>query len=157
MQSPEDFMKEAIRLSVENVRNGTGGPFAAIVVKEGKIIATGTNKVTSAMDPTAHAEVTAIRNACTALNTFQLTGCEIYTTCEPCPMCLGAIYWARPDKVYYGNTRQDAAEIGFDDDFIYREIPLHPHERKYPLRPLLREEALKAFEDWSLKSDKIEY
>ena len=157
MKSPEDFMREAIRLSVENVRNGTGGPFAAIVVKHGEIIATGTNQVTSAMDPTAHAEVTAIRNACKNLNAFQLDGCEIYTTCEPCPMCLGAIYWARPDAVYYGNTRQDAAEIGFDDDFIYREIPLHPHNRTYPLKPLLRDEALKAFVDWTNKPDKIEY
>jgi len=157
MKSPEDFMREAIRLSVENVRNGTGGPFAAIVVKHGEIIATGTNQVTSAMDPTAHAEVTAIRNACKNLKAFQLDGCEIYTTCEPCPMCLGAIYWARPDAVYYGNTRQDAAEIGFDDDFIYREIPLHPHNRTYPLKPLLRDEALKAFVDWTNKPDKIEY
>jgi tRNA(Arg) A34 adenosine deaminase TadA len=157
MQTPEDFMQEAIRLSLENVGSGKGGPFAALVVKEGKIIATGTNLVTSSLDPTAHAEVTAIRNACKVLNSFQLTGCDFYTTCEPCPMCLGAIYWARPDRVFYGNTREDAAAIGFDDDFIYREIPLNPAERTYPLQPLLRTEALKAFKAWEDKEDKIEY
>lgn len=157
MNTPEDFMREAIRLSVENVARGTGGPFAAIVVKDGKIIATGTNQVTTSNDPTAHAEVTAIRNACKSLNSFQLEGCEIYTSCEPCPMCLGAIYWARPNKVYFGNTRQDAADIGFDDDFIYREIPLAPEKRSYPLHPLLRTEALSAFQAWSAKEDKVEY
>jgi guanine deaminase len=157
MQTPEDFMREAIRLSVENVANGTGGPFAALVVKDGKILATGTNQVTSSMDPTAHAEVTAIRNACKILGSFQLSGCDFYTTCEPCPMCLGAIYWARPDRVFYGNTREDAADIGFDDDFIYREVPLKPSERKYPLQPLLRQEALAAFQAWEAKEDKTLY
>lgn len=157
MRTPEEWMREAIRLSVENVASGKGGPFAAIVVKDGAIIATGTNQVTSTLDPTAHAEVTAIRNACKALGDFQLTGCELYTTCEPCPMCLGAIYWARPDKVYYGNTREDAARIGFDDDFIYQEVPLAPEKRKYPLRPLLRTEALSAFRAWEEKTDKTPY
>lgn len=157
MSTPQEFMRAAIQLSVENVHKGSGGPFAAVVVKDGQIVATGTNLVTSSLDPTAHAEVTAIRNACRALGTFQLDGCELYTTCEPCPMCLGAIYWARPDRVYYGNTRADAAEIGFDDDFIYQEIPLPIEERRYPLRPLLREEAQAAFKAWSQKADKIAY
>ena len=115
-------MREAIRLSIENVESGRGGPFGAVVVKDGVIIARGANEVTSTNDPTAHAEVVAIRNACKALGTYQLEGCEIYTSCEPCPMCLGAIYWARPDKMYYGNTKEDAAAIQFDDHFIYQEI-----------------------------------
>ena len=118
------FMKEAIRLATENVRAGRGGPFAAVVVKDGHIIASGTNSVTSTNDPTAHAEVTAIREACRALGTFQLSGCEIYTSCEPCPMCLGAIYWARPDRVFYAATASDAAAAGFDDSFIYEELKL---------------------------------
>ena len=153
----EKFMREAIRLSIENVQSGTGGPFAAVVVKDGKIIARGTNNVTSANDPTAHAEITAIREACKVLNTFQLTDCEIYTSCEPCPMCLGAIYWARPAKVYYANTKQDAAEIGFDDSFIYEELPKTIGQRTLSMQQLLREEALDAFETWKNKNDKIEY
>ena len=153
----EDFMREAIRLSIENVESGVGGPFAALVVKEGKIIASGTNRVTSTNDPTAHAEVTAIRNACKALGTFQLEGCELYTSCEPCPMCLGAIYWARPSKVYYGNTQSEAAAIGFDDSFIYSEIALPPKERKLPQEQILPDEAIKAFQAWKNKEDKIRY
>lgn len=116
------FMEQAIQLAVENVRSGRGGPFAAVVVKNGQVIATGSNRVTSTNDPTAHAEVTAIREACRALNTFQLTGCDLYTSCEPCPMCLGAIYWARPDRVYFAATASDAADAGFDDSFIYEEL-----------------------------------
>ena len=150
-------MREAIKLSIDNVKRGIGGPFAAIVVREGKILASGTNLVTSTNDPTAHAEVMAIRNACKILKTFQLDGCELYTSCEPCPMCLGAIYWARPSKVYYGNTQKEAAAIGFDDRFIYSEIALPHKERKLPQEQLLPEEALKAFEEWKNKEDKIRY
>ncbi len=153
----EYFMREAIRLSVENVNSGKGGPFAALVVKDGKIIASGTNLVTSSNDPTAHAEITAIRNACKVLNSFQLEGCEIYTSCEPCPMCLGAIYWARPTRVYYGNRQADAAAIGFDDSFIYDEIALPQSSRSLPQEQLLPEEALKAFVQWKNKEDKTEY
>ncbi|WP_017731624.1 nucleoside deaminase [Nafulsella turpanensis] len=153
----KDFMREAIRLSIENVTSGKGGPFAAVVVKDGKIIATGTNMVTSANDPTAHAEVTAIRNACQALGSFQLEGCELYTSCEPCPMCLGAIYWARPERVYFGNTKADAAKIGFDDQFIYEEIELPLKNRKLPQEQLLPEEALEAFRRWQAKDDKTLY
>ena len=150
-------MREAIRLSIENVDLGKGGPFAAVIVKNGKIIATGTNLVTSTNDPTAHAEVTAIRNACEALGSFQLEGCELYTSCEPCPMCLGAIYWARPDRVYFGNTKTDAAAINFDDQFIYQEIELPLEKRKLPQEQLLREEALAAFRHWEEKEDKTLY
>ncbi len=151
------FMREAIRLSLNNVQSGKGGPFAAIVVKNGKIIARGTNTVTTTNDPTAHAEIVALREACKKLKSFQLEGCEIYTSCEPCPMCLGAIYWARPSKVYFGNTKQDAAKIGFDDSFIYRELPKPLDKRKIPMIPLLREEALEAFREWRRKADKIKY
>ena len=133
------------------------GPFGAVVVKNGEIVGRGFNQVTSSNDPTAHAEVVAIRDACNNLGTFQLEDCEIYTSCEPCPMCLGAIYWARPRKVYYANTREDAAEIGFDDAFIYQEIPLPLHQRKIEMIPLGREEAQKAFQFWKDKSDKTEY
>lgn len=153
----EEFMREAIRLSIENVESGNGGPFGAVIVKDGKIIARGVNNVTTHNDPTAHAEVTAIRNACEELGTFQLDGCEIYTSCEPCPMCLGAIYWARPDKMYFANTKKDAAEIDFDDDFIYEELDLNFSERKLDTHQMLREEALEAFKKWQESSDKIEY
>jgi len=153
----EEFMREAIRLSIENVESGNGGPFGAVVVKDGKIIARGVNNVTSFNDPTAHAEVSAIRNACKELGTFQLDGCEIYTSCEPCPMCLGAIYWARPDKMYFANTKNDAADIQFDDQFIYEEIEMPYADRKLITIPLLREEALEAFKKWQEKDDKIEY
>jgi guanine deaminase len=152
-----EFMWEAIRLSIQNIRDGKGGPFACVVVKDGKIIARGTNMVTSANDPTAHAEVVAIRNACKELKTFQLSGCEIYTSCEPCPMCLGAIYWARPDKIYYANERSDAAKIGFDDEFLYEEISKKISHRKIPTMQLMREEALAAFHEWEQKHDKIQY
>ena len=151
------FMLEAIRLSIDNVEQGNGGPFGAIVVKDGKIIAHGSNQVTSSNDPTAHAEVVAIRAACKVLNTFQLNGCEIYTTCEPCPMCLGAIYWARPDKLFYANSKEDAAKINFDDQFIYEEIAKPVEGRKLFTRQILRDEALAAFEKWTKSTNKIEY
>lgn len=157
MEAKENFMREAIRLSIDNMRAGNGGPFGAIIVKDGKIIARGFNKVTSTNDPTAHAEVVAIREACKALDSFQLAGCEIYTSCEPCPMCLGAIYWARPDKMYFANTKTDAAAIGFDDQFIYDEIELNVSERHLPTEQLLQNEALVAFQEWQQKTDKIEY
>ncbi|RXK62911.1 nucleoside deaminase [Lacibacter luteus] len=150
-------MREAIRLSIENVDNGKGGPFAAVIVKEGKIIATGVNEVTSSNDPTAHAEVVAIRNACSKLNTYQLDGCEIYCSCEPCPMCLGAIYWARAAKIYFANTKEDAAAIDFDDDFIYKEIDRSHANRKVETVQLLRDEALAAFEKWRNNSGKKLY
>lgn len=153
----EEFMREAIRLSIENVESGNGGPFGAVIVKDGKIIARGVNNVTTHNDPTAHAEVTAIRNACKELGTFQLDGCEIYTSCEPCPMCLGAIYWARPDRMYFANTKKDAAEIEFDDQFIYDELDLSYLDRKLTTRQMLRDEALVAFKKWSESVDKIEY
>ncbi|WP_205755923.1 nucleoside deaminase [Lacibacter luteus] len=153
----EYFMREAIRLSIENVDNGKGGPFAAVIVKEGKIIATGVNEVTSSNDPTAHAEVVAIRNACSKLNTYQLDGCEIYCSCEPCPMCLGAIYWARAAKIYFANTKEDAAAIDFDDDFIYKEIDRSHANRKVETVQLLRDEALAAFEKWRNNSGKKLY
>ncbi len=126
------FMRKAIELSIENVRSGKGGPFAALVVKDGEIISTGTNLVTTSFDPTAHAEVVAIRQACRELSRFQLSGCEIYTSCEPCPMCLGAIYWARPSKVYFGNTHADAARIGFDDSFIFRQLQVTAATKRWP-------------------------
>ena len=157
MEEKENFMREAIRLSIDSMRAGNGGPFGAIIVKDGKIIARGFNKVTSTNDPTAHAEVVAIREACNALGSFQLSGCEIYTSCEPCPMCLGAIYWARPDKMYFANTKSDAAEIGFDDQFIYNEIELNVNERHLPTEQLLHEEALLAFKEWQQKPDKTKY
>ncbi|MEI7907737.1 MAG: nucleoside deaminase [Bacteroidota bacterium] len=152
-----EFMWEAIRLSIQNIRDGSGGPFACVIVKDNKIIARGTNTVTSTNDPTAHAEIVAIRNACKALKTFQLTGCEIYTSCEPCPMCLGAIYWARPDRLYYANGRSDAARIGFDDELLYEELPKKISERRIPTKQLMREEALAAFHEWEQKQDKIKY
>jgi guanine deaminase len=151
------FMKEAIQQAVENVRSGRGGPFGAIVVKDGRVIATGTNLVTSANDPTAHAEVNAIREACRALGAFQLTGCEIYTSCEPCPMCLGAIYWARPDRVYFAATASDAAKAGFDDSFIYEELKLAHRERRIPFEPIMREAGLEPFREWMQKNDRIRY
>lgn len=149
-------MRKAIQLSIKNIENG-GGPFGAVIIKDGKIIATGVNRVTANNDPTAHAEVTAIRKAAKKLGTFDLRGCEIYTSCEPCPMCLGAIYWAHLDKIYYGNSKQDAKKIGFDDSFIYDEIELKPENRKIETNRLLPEEAIKAFETWEEKDDKVEY
>ena len=153
----QEFMRKAIALSIENVEKNLGGPFGAVVVKDDKIIATGANCVTSHNDPTAHAEVTAIRNACKALDAFQLDDCEIYTSCEPCPMCLGAIYWARPKAVYYGNTKVDAAKINFDDQFIYAELDLPLNKRKLPMEQILPEEAIKAFELWQENLKKVEY
>lgn len=152
----EELMQRAIELSINSVRNG-GGPFGAVISREGEIIAEGSNGVTIYNDPTAHAEVTAIRKACEKLGTFELKGCEIYTSCEPCPMCLGAIYWAHLDKIYYANDRKDAADIGFDDDFIYQEIEVKPQYRKKPSEILMREEGLEAFRIWNKKTDKIEY
>jgi guanine deaminase len=151
------FMSQAIELSIENVRSGRGGPFAAVVVKDGKIIAQGTNLVTSTNDPTAHAEIVAIREASRALGNFQLSGCEMYTTCEPCPMCLGAIYWARPAKVYFASTGKDAAAHGFDDAFIFEELQRPLDGRRIPMVQLMREEALAAFRAWDEKADRIEY
>jgi len=151
------FMAEAIKLATENVKSGKGGPFAAVIVKDNKIIASGVNLVTSTNDPTAHAEITAIRNACKKLNSFQLDECELYTSCEPCPMCLGAIYWARPKCVYYGNTKTDAAEYGFDDSFIYDEIHHLPVNRKIKMTQLMPAEAKVSFLEWKNKTDKIIY
>lgn len=153
----KEFMREAIRLSVENVEQGLGGPFGAVIVKDGAILAKGRNTVTTTNDPTAHAEVVAIREACTALGDFQLTGCEIFCSCEPCPMCLGAIYWARLDQIYFANTKVDAAEIGFDDHFIYEEIDLPITKRSRKTEMLLRDEALIAFQLWSQNEEKIDY
>lgn len=151
------FMQEAIQQAVENVRSGRGGPFGALVVKEGRVIARGTNLVTSSNDPTAHAEVTAIREACRALSAFQLPGCEIYTSCEPCPMCLGAIYWARPDRVYFAASASDAADAGFDDSFIYEELKRLLPERKIPFEPMMRDAGLEPFREWARKADRIRY
>ena len=150
------FMRKAIALSVDNIKNG-GGPFGAVIVKDGKIIATGVNRVTANTDPTAHAEVNAIRKAARKLRTFDLAGCDIYTSCEPCPMCLGAVYWAHLDKMYYGNTKTDAKSIGFDDSFIYDEIELKPENRQVKSVQMLPEEAIKAFEAWTLSVDKVSY
>ena len=152
----EELMMRACQLAEESVRQG-GGPFGAVIARNGEIIAEGSNCVTIHHDPTAHAEVTAIRKATKALATHDLSGCEIYTSCEPCPMCLGAIYWAHLDKIYYGNNREDAAKIGFDDDFIYREIELKPEMRSLPSEILMQEEAIKAFKMWTEKEDKTEY
>lgn len=152
----KDFMRKAIALSIENVKNG-GGPFGAVIVKDNEIIATGVNRVTANHDPTAHAEVSAIRAACEKLNTFDLSGCEIYTSCEPCPMCLGAIYWAHLDKIYYGNNKHDAADIGFDDSFIYDELALTQENRQKASETMLRNEAIEAFKLWENTADKTEY
>lgn len=149
-------MREAIRLSMESVERG-GGPFGAVIVRDGRIIARGSNSVTLLNDPTAHAEVSAIREACKAAGAFKLEGCEIYTSCEPCPMCLAACYWAGIEKIYFGNTKTDAAKIGFDDSFIYDEIALAPADRRVPAINMLREEALAGFRAWEEKEDKVEY
>ena len=151
-----EFMKRAIELSIKSVNNG-GGPFGSVIVKGDKIIAEGSNKVTSNNDPTAHGEIVAIREACKKLNNFSLNGCELYSTCEPCPMCLSAIYWARIDKIYYANTREDARKIDFDDSLIYTELQKNIEKRKIPMIQILRNEALKAFELWDKKKDKVKY
>ncbi len=155
-EQDKTFMREAIRLANESVKNG-GGPFGAVIVKDGEIVAGSANSVTVDNDPTAHAEVNTIRQACRKLNTFDLSDCVIYTSCEPCPMCLGAIYWARIKCIYYGNTKNDAAAIDFADDFIYKELELRKDHRSVPFVPLLRDEAIKTFEAWKLKDDRVEY
>ena len=149
-------MREAIRLSVRNVDEG-GGPFGAVIAKDGEIVATGVNRVTADHDPTSHAEVNAIRAASARLGTFDLSGCEIYTSCEPCPMCLGAIYWAHLDRMFYGNTKQDAAAVGFDDAFIYKELELRPEDRRLQTIQMLHDEAVTAFFKWKDSPDKTEY
>ena len=153
-----EFMKKAIEISLESVKKGTG-PFGAVIVKDGKIIAEGSNKVTSLNNPdaTAHGEMFVIREACKKLNNFNLTGCELYSSCEPCPMCLSACYWSRIDKIYYANTREDAKKIDFDDSSIYSEIQKNINERKIPMTQMMRDEALKAFELWDKKTDKVKY
>ena len=156
MDQHEKFMRKAIALSVKNLKKG-GGPFGAVIVRDGKVIATGVNRVTSSKDPTAHAEITAIRRATRKLGSFGLQGCVLYTSCEPCPMCLGAVYWAHLDKIYYANTKTDAKNIGFDDSFIYDEIELTPEMRKVETKQLLASEAKKAFELWAEMEDKVEY
>jgi tRNA(Arg) A34 adenosine deaminase TadA len=150
-------MRRAIELSISNVESGRGGPFGAVVVKEGRIVGEGVNQVLATNDPSAHAEVVAVREACRKLNTFQLPGCEIYSSCEPCPMCMGLIYWARPESVYYANTAEDAARIGFDDAFIYHELALPPGKRSIHMQQMMREEAQSAFLAWERKPDKIKY
>ncbi|WP_233897730.1 nucleoside deaminase [Tenacibaculum piscium] len=157
MNEHEKYMNEAVKSALKGMQNNEGGPFGCIVVKNGEIVGIGNNKVTSTNDPTAHAEVTAIRDACKNLGSFQLDGCIIYTSCEPCPMCLGAIYWARPDKVYYGCNQQDAANIGFDDAFIYKEIALPYNKRSIYFEQIGQKIALEPFEKWTEKQDKITY
>jgi tRNA(Arg) A34 adenosine deaminase TadA len=157
MEDKKYYMKEAIDIAFENVVNGKGGPFGAVVVKEGKIIGKGSNRVTNDNDPTAHAEIVAIREAAKNLNSFDLSGCEIYSSCEPCPMCLGAIYWARLDKLYYAATKDDAAKAEFDDSFIYKEFSLPKEERSIPSLQMLREEAVKVFDEWLKSENKIKY
>jgi tRNA(Arg) A34 adenosine deaminase TadA len=152
-----EFMQEAIRLAVENVESGRGGPFGAVIVKDGKIIARGVNQVTAHNDPTAHAEIVAIRKACAELKSFQLTGCEIYSSCEPCPMCLGAIYWARPDKLFFACTRSDAAHYHFDDEFIYQELNKAITTRTIPTQQVMHTEAMEAFRKWEKAENKIGY
>jgi tRNA(Arg) A34 adenosine deaminase TadA len=153
----KEFMKMAITLAQEGMEAEKGGPFGCVIVKDGKIIGKGSNNVLKNNDPTAHAEVVAIRDACKTLNHFQLEGCEVYTSCEPCPMCLGAIFWARPSKVFYACTKEDAADAGFDDDFIYEEIKIEPADRKIPMLNGMREDSQKVFELWKKKEDKKVY
>ncbi len=151
------FMSEAIRLAKENAETGKGGPFGAVIVREGEIIATGVNSVTLNNDPTAHAEVVAIRNACKKLNSFQLNDCEIYSSCEPCPMCFGAIYWARIKKLYFASSKNDAANAGFDDSFIYKELELPIEKRHIPTKQIMKNQALEVFKVWKETEEKIEY
>ncbi|MEO6404966.1 MAG: nucleoside deaminase [Ferruginibacter sp.] len=157
MTREEKFMQEAIELSFQGMQNNHGGPFGCVIVKDDIIVGRGNNKVTSTNDPTAHAEIVAIRDACKNLDTYQLEGCEVYTSCEPCPMCLGAIYWARPSVIYFANNRQDAADIGFDDSMIYDEMAAAIEQRKIPIQSLSREEAIKVFNAWKDKEDKKTY
>ena len=156
MTLKNNFMLKAIELSVSSANNA-GGPFGCVIVKDNKIIAEGSNKVTSSNDPTAHAEIVAIRDACQKLNTFNLSGSDLYSSCEPCPMCLSAIYWSHIDNIFYANTRDDAKKINFDDSFIYSEFSKKIEDRKIPIKQMLRDEALKAFELWNKKTDKIQY
>jgi guanine deaminase len=156
-EKDEAFMKLAIEQALKGMSSNEGGPFGAVVVRDGQIVGVGNNRVTSSNDPTAHAEVVAIRDACKNLGSFQLDGCIVYTSCEPCPMCMGAIYWARPDKVYYGCSKEDAARIGFDDQFIYEELEVPMSERKMPMIQCLRDEANEVFVSWEKKSDRIDY
>ena len=151
------FMRQAIKLSLQTIQKNAGGPFGAVIVKNGEFIAFGSNRVTSTNDPTAHAEIIAIRAACHTLGAFHLNGCEIYANCEPCPMCLSAIYWARIDKIYYANTRIDASHIGFDDDALYEELAKPMSNRTMPMEQLLRDEALSVFQEWQNKDDRIQY
>lgn len=151
------FMARAIQLSIDNVISGNGGPFGAVVVRNGGIIAEGVNRVTARNDPTAHAEMIAIREACAKLGNFELKGCELYSSCEPCPMCLGACYWARLTRIYFGNSAADASRVGFDDSFIYRELVLEFGQRSIPMIPMMREQALAGFKAWQQKADKIQY
>lgn len=157
MNEKDRFMLSAIEQSFLGIQGASGGPFGAVVVKDGQIIAKGYNQVTALNDPTAHAEIVAIRAACEKLQSFQLKGCEIYTSCEPCPMCMGAIYWARPTKVYYANSKSDAEAAGFDDQFIEKEFLIPPAERKIPMVQMMQDEAIKAFDAWRVKEGKIEY
>lgn len=157
MNEKDRFMQAAIEQSFLGIQGAVGGPFGAVVVKDGQIIATGYNQVTALNDPTAHAEIVAIRSACEKLQTFQLEGCELYTSCEPCPMCMGAIYWARPARVFYANSKSDAEAAGFDDQFIEKEFLIPPAERKIPMVQMMRDEAIKAFDAWRSKEDKIKY
>ena len=157
MQGNPKFMEKAIALATDNVTSGRGGPFGAVIVRDGEIVATGANLVTATNDPTAHAEVVAIRNACAALGDFSLAGCEIYTSCEPCPMCLAAIYWARCEAIYYGNSAADAANAGFDDAFLYEEMKRPLEERKIPAVTLLPEEAISSFDAWRERAGRIDY
>lgn len=152
-----EYIQRAIELARKGMNSNHGGPFGCVIVRNGEIIAEGQNRVTSANDPTAHAEIVAIRKACEKLGTFQLTGCDLYTSCEPCPMCLGAIYWARPDQIYYASSRLDAAEAGFDDDFIYRELNVNPEKRNIPMQQIERGKARNLFDEWKAKEDKVEY
>lgn len=151
------FMKRAIELARAGMKNNEGGPFGCVIVKDGVILAEGNNRVTTDNDPTAHAEITAIRRACETLDDFQLTGCDLYTSCEPCPMCLGAIYWARPERVFYACSRDDAADAGFDDEFIYRELDISPIERRISMKQTGRKEALVLFDEWKKKENKFVY
>ena len=155
--SPNDFMRAALKLAEDGIRSGRGGPFGCVIVRRGVIVGRGQNAVTSTNDPTAHAEIVAIRDAARTLGTFQLADCELYTSCEPCPMCLAAIYWARIPTVFYGNTRADAAAIGFDDDFIHQQMRLPPEQRRLAMTPLLHAEAQAVFQAWAAKADKVWY
>lgn len=157
MSNHKEFMSEAVKAALKGIQNDDGGPFGCVVVKDGKIVGKGHNLVTSTNDPTAHGEITAIRDACKNLNSFQLDGCIIYTSCEPCPMCLGAIYWSRAEKVYYGCNQKDAAAVGFDDEFIYKEIDIKKEKRKIPFIQIEREIAKKPFDEWVKKENKIDY